>query len=277
VQQNPLNFSLQEKYEEHIMTSMGPVIEPYVTDHVFVHKHPILMARDAWSKDIDVIFGGTSNEGLLMCFSPDPVDKKIQGMVKDSKNFTPFLALNMKNYDLRAEKYGKMLKELYYGTTIPSVDNVLPYYSYHSDFQFWHGIQRSVLSRINAKGKGKTFTYYFDILTEQNVFKKVLNMGDLPGCEHGACSTYIFRNNLCALPTIDSIEFKNIMKTINIVTSFAIHGMPGVAEWEENKSLELPLKCLHLHKEGMELIDLPETERLKVWDEVYREAGVDLY
>jgi cholinesterase len=267
---------LQEKTEEHLVFGIGPVVEPYVTDHVVLDKDPVLMARDAWSKDIDVIFGGTSNEGVLMRFIPDPENKRIQKM-EDPTFFTPLLDLKLSSSDARAVKFGKVLKELYYGDSTPSVDDMLGYYHFHSDFQFWHGIQRSVLSRINAKGKGKTFTYYFDILTEQNFFRKLLKCEDIPGVEHGGCCNYIFSSPLNPLPTIDSIEFKNVLKIVNIVTSFAIHGMTGVAEWEENKSLELPLKCLHLHKEGMELIDLPETERLKVWDEVYREAGVDLY
>jgi cholinesterase len=255
---------------------MGPVIEPYTTSHTFIDKNPVLMARDAWSKDIDVIIGGTSNEGLLMTFFPDPENKRIQTL-EDSTNFTPFLELNLKHGNLKAKKFGKTLKELYYGTTTPTESNMLPYFYYQSDMQFWHGIQRAVMSRVNSNGTGKTFTYYFDILTDHNGFRKLFKLGDYPGVEHGACICYIFSTAMTKKPAVDSIEFKNVMKVIGIIANFAIYGQTGVDEWEENKSLELPLKCLHLTKEGMQLIDLPETARLKVWDEIYREAGVDLY
>jgi cholinesterase len=252
------------------------VVEPYITSHTFIDRSPIVMARDAWSKDIDVIIGGTSNEGLLMLFIVDPKNKRMQFM-EDSTNFTPFLDLNLKKNDPKAKKFGKILKELYYGSSTPSVSNMLPYFYYHSDLQFWHGIQRAVMSRVNANGTGRTFTYYFDILTDINVFRKFLKCEDMPGVEHGACSAYTFSMMMIPKPPIDSIEFKNVMKVVGIIANFAIYGQTGVDEWEENKSLELPLKCLHLTKDGMQLIDLPETARLKVWDEIYREAGVDLY
>lgn len=257
--------------------SMGPVVEPYITSHTFVDKSPILMARDAWSKDIDVIFGATSNEGMLMGFFSDPEHKRIQRL-EDSTNFTPFLDLNLKRDNLKAKKFGKMLKELYYGSTIPSQSNLLPFFYFHSDLQFLHGIQRAILSRINANGEGKTFTYYFDILTQQNsALRKIFKCENYPGTEHGGCLSYIFSGIMNPVPAIDSIEFKNIMKVVGIIANFAIRGSPGVEEWEANESLELPLKCLHLTKDGMQLIDLPEAERLKVWDEIYQEAGAVLY
>ncbi|KAG5667649.1 hypothetical protein PVAND_015623 [Polypedilum vanderplanki] len=266
----------EEKFQEHVVFANGPVVEPYITDHTFIHKSPILMAREAWSKDIDVIFGGTTNEGLLMAFYPDPNDKRIQ-YLEDSTNFTPFLDLNLKYDNVKSKIFGKTLKELYYGATMPTINNKLPYYYYQGDLQFWYGIQRAVLSRIKAGGKGKTFTYYFDILTEQNGLKKLFKCEEFPGAEHGGCLGYIFSSVMFPKPAIDSIEFKNIIKVVGIISNFAIYGHTGVDEWEENKSLELPLRCLHLTKDGMQMIDLPETARLKVWDKIYKEAGAVLY
>lgn len=257
---------------------MGPVVEPYITEHTFLDKSPILMARDAWSKDIDVIFGGTSNEGLLMYFIPDPQNKGIKVMQEDSRTFTPLLDLNISRDDPRAEKFGTTLKEVYYGANEPSELNKLPYYYYHGDMQFLHGIQRAVLSRINVNGKGKTFTYYLDIITEENRLRKMFKVpDDMPGAEHAACIGYIFSSPMYPPPAIDSPGFKNIVKVSGIITNFAIYGQTGVDEWEANETLALPLKCLHLTKDDMKLIDLPETERLKVWDEIYREAGAVLY
>ncbi|KAG5667650.1 hypothetical protein PVAND_015624 [Polypedilum vanderplanki] len=266
----------EEKYEEQMIVTVSPVVEPYITEHTFIDKSPILMAREAWSKDIDVIFGGTSNEGLLMAFFPDNNKERIEGL-KNSSNFAPLLDLNLDKNDPKAQKFRKILKELYFGEIEPTVSNMLPYYYYQGDLQFWHGIQRSVLSRIKTGGKGKTFTYYFDIITEMNTFKKNFKLDHYPGAEHAACSTYVFKNSLGIIPLIDSIEFKNIIKVVGIISNFAIYGHTGVDEWEENKSLELPLRCLHLTKDAMQMIDLPETARLKVWDEIYREAGAVLY
>lgn len=255
---------------------MGPVIEPYVTDHTFVDKDPILMARDAWSKDIDIIIGGTSNEGLLLLFFPDPEQKRINAL-KNLRNFTPFLELNMKVDDSRAEKIGQKLKEVYYGALTPSQGNMQGSFYYHGDSQFWHGIQRAIKSRLQTNGKGKTFTYRFDISTKQNIFRALMNASEFEGTEHGACVCYITFGRMFPQPAIDSVEFKNIKKMIGIIANFAIYGNHGIAEWEDNKSLELPLKCFNLTKDGDTFIDLPEADRLKVWDEIYRECGVELY
>ncbi|KAG5667651.1 hypothetical protein PVAND_015625 [Polypedilum vanderplanki] len=266
----------EEKFQEHVVFANGPVVEPYITDHTFIHKSPILMAREAWSKDIDVIFGGTSNEGLLMKSLPNEDSKRVQ-YLQDFKNFSPFVDLNLDKNDPKAKEIGNTLKELFYGATTPTDSYMLPYYYYQGDLQFWHGIQRAVLSRIKAGGKGKTFTYYFNIVTEMNIFKKFFKNENFPGAEHGACATYLFKNNFTTFSSFESIEFKNIMKVVGIISNFAIYGHTGVDEWEENKSLELPLRCLHLTKDGMQMIDLPETARLKVWDKIYREAGAVLY
>lgn len=42
----------------------GPCIEPYESDMAFMLKAPIDLLKSAWSNGIDVIIGGTSDEGL---------------------------------------------------------------------------------------------------------------------------------------------------------------------------------------------------------------------
>lgn len=69
---------------------------------------------------------------------------------------------------------------------------------------------------------------------------------------------------------------------VSLFTSFAITGDPnnsftGEVNWEPVDSVELPLKCLSISEKKLEMIPLPETERLKVWDSVYNEEGVALY
>lgn len=56
----------KEIYQEHIMFPLTPVVEPYITPTTFIPKDPVLMARKAWSKDIDCMIGVTSFEGGLM-------------------------------------------------------------------------------------------------------------------------------------------------------------------------------------------------------------------
>jgi hypothetical protein len=69
---------------------------------------------------------------------------------------------------------------------------------------------------------------------------------------------------------------------VAIYTSFAITGNPNNAlihdvTWEPVTSTQLPLNCFSISEKKLEMIPLPETERLVVWDSVYNEEGVALY
>lgn len=48
------------------MFPFGPVIEPYETENSVIPQDPLLMIEVAWSRDIDLIIGCTSDEGLII-------------------------------------------------------------------------------------------------------------------------------------------------------------------------------------------------------------------
>lgn len=253
------------------------MIEPYVTDNCFIPKDPKLMAREAWSNGIDCLMGGTSNEGLLFLH-----EKNLQA-VEEMKNinyFTPVLELGLTLDDPKAFVFGKMLKQVYYGQVTPSKSNREGFGYYSGDYNFWHGIQRAAQCRV-ANGKGKTFFYRYDVVTEMNVIKKAFGVENFPGAEHASDIFHLFHGIYAPSPKINSKEFDNVKKIVSICTSFAITGSPKCSasgdEWEELKSAELPLKCLNIGTEENTFIDLPETERLKVWNSIYEESGVELY
>lgn len=60
-----MNLLTKEHYDQGFVFSFGPMIETYVSDSCFMSEHPVKLARNAWSKDIDIIIGYTSNEGLM--------------------------------------------------------------------------------------------------------------------------------------------------------------------------------------------------------------------
>lgn len=82
-------------------------------------------------------------------------------------------------------------------------------------------------------------------------------------------------------PEIDSIEFENVKKTVEIFTNFAINGDPNCDlfedEWKALESAELPMKAMNIGTDKCEFIELPETERLGVWNKIFEDAGLDLY
>jgi cholinesterase len=52
-----------------IVLAFVPHIEPYVTANTFISEKPIDLIRKAWSNNIDVLIGGTADEGLMFLHS----------------------------------------------------------------------------------------------------------------------------------------------------------------------------------------------------------------
>jgi cholinesterase len=240
------------------------------------------MAREAWSNlSVDCLIGGVSNEGLIMGYFLN-VEKDLSAldMLKNSKYFAPLLETGFSCDDPRSVEFGKILKQAYYGCTQPSKSNIEGYFYFAGDYFFWHGIQRATMLRAKHS-KAKTFLYRFDVLTKLNYFKNFAQCDIYPGTEHGADFCYLFKGTFMSPPAVDSIEFENVKKTVDIFTSFAINGDPNCNwtndEWNSINSAELPLKAMNIGTETSEFIDLPETERLKVWNKIFEDSGVELF
>lgn len=257
---------------------MGPVIEPYVNEGTFLPKHPIEMGESAWSKDIDVIFGGTSHEGLLMnMFTKD--DDKFFTYLQDPVYFAPLIDLNLKPNDEMAQKIGKKLKKLYYGCTLPYKMNKEGYFLHSGDFQFWTGINRAVLQRIHYGGRGKTFLYRFDAVTSMNYLKDFFSCHGYEGCEHAGDIAYLFKVKDMPVPKEGSIELEVLQKVIEIFTSFATKSFNNwkFDKWEPVTSAEYPLKGFNITADECKFVELPENERLEKWAKMYKKANAKFY
>lgn len=140
-----------------------------------------------------------------------------------------------------------------------------------------HGCFRAIKSRTQHGGSGKTFLYRFDCDTQLNVFK--LNhqkKGDVRGAAHSDDLFYIFKTKFSKAPAIESNEFRLLKAMVGLWTSFATAGTLGDEEWQPVEPSEEAPKCLCITNDSMKLVALPDYERLRVWNEVYNEAGMDL-
>lgn len=159
-------------------------------------------------------------------------------------------------------------------------DIILIFYQFLSDIYFLHGIQRAILSRVNAGGK--TFFYRFDCESGLNFVKKLTKTEDFVGSAHWDDLTYIWWSDP-ELKLIDAlnidVELKLVNKMVNLFANFAVNGNTEGSEtaWDALTSTELPLKCLNISEKAVEVIDYPETERLKVWDEIFADAKAELF
>jgi carboxylesterase type B len=119
-------LSDEELYEQNLLFGFGPMIEPYITENCFLPKDPVLMAREAWGNDIDVIFSGGANEGLVLMFLDNRVGYDIEKYTTKFHQALP-TELGIPFDSEKAKEYGEAVKKLYYGSAQPSADNWFPY------------------------------------------------------------------------------------------------------------------------------------------------------
>lgn len=63
VQDSTLTLEDRKRY---VLFPFGPTVEPYESNHSFLTKHPKDLIDGAWSKNVPVIIGACSDEGLLL-------------------------------------------------------------------------------------------------------------------------------------------------------------------------------------------------------------------
>lgn len=113
-------MTFEEQYGFGIMVPFAPVVEPYETANCVISKEPIEMAREAWSNSIEIMVMGTSFEGLHRAFIEE---EKSYELLQTPSYFAPLNDLNLKPSDDEALKFGKRIRDLYYGSGLPSIEN----------------------------------------------------------------------------------------------------------------------------------------------------------
>lgn len=117
-------LTFEEEIGLHILYAFGPVVEPYVSENCFIPKDPVLMAREAWSKDVDLLIGATSNEGILRANSQA---KEISDLLQKVNFFAPVVELRLDEDSEKAKEYGQKLMDVYFKGSKPSASNQQPY------------------------------------------------------------------------------------------------------------------------------------------------------
>lgn len=122
-------LSKKEIYNDHILFPFTPVIEPYVNEKTFLSKDPIILGRNAWSKDMDIMIGGTTLEGSLMGIFDGSFAEHVQE--PESLTLTRELFLEPLSNDdkKKALVYGEKLRKLYFGDNLPSSGTLSEYFA----------------------------------------------------------------------------------------------------------------------------------------------------
>jgi len=80
---------------------------------------------------------------------------------------------------------------------------------------FWHGIYRTILSRLNAPDPGKTFLYRFSFDSKTFNYHRIFTCGpDIRGTTHADELFYLFYKDFIKDLDKSSLEFKTIERMV---------------------------------------------------------------
>lgn len=258
------------------IVAFGPCIKSYVTEKCVIPKDTVEMTREAWTNDIDIIVIGTSFEGLLFAKLDEGQPAKYHQ--ENPEFYLPLKELKLQPKNEKAIEAGRKIEKLYYeGDPKTAEDFLERYFTYCSDYHFWYGLYRVISLRKN-NARGNTYLIRFDVDGELNIFKKyVKNSPEFKGACHADDLFYTFKTIYFPAPSRDSKEFEVIKKYTSIMTSFAGTGKPNAVENVKIHPIGDvdSLKCINFTLESVGEIVLPELDRLKVWDSVFHEFGLD--
>jgi len=255
--------------------SFGPTVEAYVGEDCIVPTNPLKMVRNSWSNEIPIMIGGTSFEGLFMYFSLKMFPQRMNSFKRDPERILPQEIRESNSLEQNTELSTRLI-QLHFGTRQPSDecrDQFLDLYSFK---MFWHGIYRTVLARINY-ATTNTFLYRFDFDSPDfNLYRtKFCGQDPVRGVAHADDLSYLFFSDDAWKVAPESLERKTIQRMVSMWTSFALNSDPNCElikplQWQA-VTKEHPFLALNI-SEQLELEDLPEREKLEVWNSVYNEG-----
>lgn len=156
-----------------------------------------------------------------------------------------------------------------------------------TDYLFWHGVHRTILSRSTSLERGPTYIYRFNYdSVDFNHYRLIICGKGVRGVCHADDLSYLFSNDLeHKAPSASSNDFKVLQTMVELWTNFAITGNPNNPKspylkgitWEplpDNSKSNTTYKVLNI-KEKLEIFEAPEAKRMAYWDSMYE--NVELY
>lgn len=260
-----------EDIRDGVFTPFGPTIEPYATEGCMIPKDPIEMGREAWGNTIDVMIGGTSEEGLLMM-------QKIKLQPEALRNPHLFVGNVPPHLNITPEQrmaFAAKLKELYYPNSEPSIENFGGYVDMMTDRAFWHGMHRTILARAKNYSSARTFVYRFCVDSETfNHYRIMMIDPSYRGTAHADEISYLFSNFTASVPAEGSFEYRALQTMVDVFSSFATKGDPNCEYtkellWEPVKETKPTFKCLNITNDDIAFIDFPDYKRIELLDSMF--------
>lgn len=268
------DFLLSEDRIKGVRWPYGPVIESKRSG--FISISPRLQARNSWSKNIPVVLSSASDEALLL----RPAAASKGNTLLSSIDFTELIPYDIGRTlsDTERETMGTRIRNFYFKDEHGSQEQILnEYVEMQTDRLYVHGMYRTAISRLRENPRQNTYMYRFNVQSPTMNTYRILKCGQkCHGVSHGDALSYIFRN--FRVKTIDDIgknEMKAVSRMVGIIYDFAATNNPNLdcadTVWlplNKQDRQNTAFKVLNI-AQNLTFIELPETDRMKLWTSFY--------
>lgn len=167
-----------EEKRDWIFLEWGPGVEPYVSEQCFLAESPADLQKAAWSNEIPLIIGGTTEEGLLMyrevVADPD--------LIKGEKAFENLVPKEWSLSDEKVKHLAETIKVVYVEEGDQQKNELERFLDILSDKYFWHGMQSTITGRLR-KDAAATYMYRFAFKADKrtNLVRQLLVPNEVQG------------------------------------------------------------------------------------------------
>lgn len=119
-----LTTSEDDKYQK--LFSFGPVVEPYVSEQCVLPATPLELERNSWGKEIPLLIGGTSDDGLYL-YRQTVDNPKSLDYIKSSPEYLVPVDVGHPLESEKCKELGKRIKEFYFGNKDPSMETLFQF------------------------------------------------------------------------------------------------------------------------------------------------------
>nr|XP_022909379.1 esterase B1-like [Onthophagus taurus] len=254
-------LSIKDSLIPNLRRPFSPIIQQKSTPNAFLTEDPLkIILEGNYNKNIPIIFGYTSREGILFDF-----------MYKEAKQYDLETAIphfmNIEKGSPLSLKISEKIKKFYFeGDDFKIGGDKL--YQLQTDNLFLRGIYQS--AKHHAKvNKNSVYLYRFSMETELNTMRMLFKKDNVGAC-HGDDVFHVFKNSI-SLNCVErgSKEFDGVLKMVRLWSNFAKFGEPKMddlinVEW---KPIDGEMNYLDINvdlKQGV----FPEKSRMEFWDEI---------
>ncbi|XP_055610914.1 venom carboxylesterase-6-like [Uranotaenia lowii] len=273
-----LQYQVMSDEERSVVVNFPftPTVERQESVDPLVLENPLRAIRKQFSKDIPLIMGITSEEGIGLASHVSSFLDEYERYF--STQLIPFTLMVSEENERR--EAAEMIREFFFGSVSLSQDSLLNMVRVLGDNGNKFAGYLTAELHFRYQKSSPVFFYIFSYISELNKLRKLSNTPDsLPGASHGDDLCYLFSSSFFDTDSIDSDSdaFAYRQQMCKLWTDFAKFGEPTPDDsagfrWQplNTDTDDFHLNALELNKIPKMIVD-PFAERFNFWKALFKQ------